>query len=376
MFGRFAVSSFLVSLPLAFSAPALAQEKGDGADGAVEVMRFGRITVAESRLYCWPSAVLSPPQFEDTVAKDDVVRVGRTEGSFVQVMLPLGPTGYVSKRFAAADDSGTVRTTGNKVAFRYRTRTTEAPVTQLPRDSELHVIGEEGDWWQVRHPDVECWLPATEVLVLDPNDPAAAQAYAESKRAYETAIKARLDSIKKAKEQAAQDEADAAAVALVQDAFRKELQKPVAEQKFDGLNSTLDKLEGTLAEDSSAKGLIASLRKRIQTQKWIVDATVVTSETPKPAELPVRTEQPKDQLERFQSIGWLRYEGKLGGLGIFYLEKGGMRLHHVACTTGRYDLALFVDCEVGMQGPRRRPATESFSIMDVERLEVLGHNRK
>ena len=47
----------------------------------------------------------------------------------------------------------------------------------------------------------------------------------------------------------------------------------------------------------------------------------------------------------------------------------------MSCSTGRYDLALFVDCEVGIQGPRRSPAGAAFSVLDAERLEVLGHNK-
>ena len=91
---------------------------------------------------------------------------------------------------------------------------------------------------------------------------------------------------------------------------------------------------------------------------------------------PPRTEPPppeqKDRLERFDSIGWLRYEPRLAGAGLYYLEKGGQRLHLLSCNTGRYDLALFVDCEIAVNGPRRRPVAESLSVLDVERLEVLG----
>jgi hypothetical protein len=39
-------------------------------------------------------------------------------------------------------------------------------------------------------------------------------------------------------------------------------------------------------------------------------------------------------------------------------------------------LALFVDCEVGAIGPRRRPVTDSLSVLDVKRLEVLGTSPK
>lgn len=374
MSGRFAVRFCSLSVVLTVVAllPAVAPAQEESASQP----RYGRVAVDETRPYCWPSAVVAPPRFEDTLEKDQVVRVGRTEGTFVQVALPLGPVGYVSKRFAVADEDGVVRTKGSKVAFRYRTVTTEAPVTQLPDGTELFVVGEQDDWWRVRLPSVEAWLPRTEVTIGDPDDAALASAYAESKAAYEAEVDARLEAIAAAKQRAEQDRADAAAVQMVQDAFQKELEKPVSEQQFDGLGTALDKVETTLAEDSSAKALVASLRKRIQAQQWIVEATALKNEKPVPANEPVLAPQPKDELERFHSIGWLRYESRLGGAGIFYLEKGGLRLHHVTCSTGRYDLALFTDCEIGIQGPRRRPATAAFSVLDVERLEVLGHNRR
>jgi len=348
-----------------------AQEAGEAASD----LQYGRVVVDEAQLYCWPSVVASPPRFEDALDKGQIVRIGRTEGDFVHVQLPLGPIGYVSKRYAVADRDGGVRTQGSKVAFRYRTRTTEAPVTQLADGTELFVIGEQGDWWRVRLPSVEAWLPRSEVQLADQSDAELAAGYAASKATYEIEVNARLEGIAAAKQRAEQEAADVEAVQLVRNAFQDELKKPVTAQHFAPLSAALDKVEATFAPESSAKGLAASLRQRIQTQQWIVEATEIRDSKPVPSAEPVPESQPKDSLERFQAIGWLRYQGQLGGAGFFYLEKGGLRMHHVTCTTGRYDLSLFVDCEVGIMGPRRRPTSGSFSVLDAERIEVLGHQR-
>lgn len=46
----------------------------------------------------------------------------------------------------------------------------------------------------------------------------------------------------------------------------------------------------------------------------------------------------------------------------------------LTCTSGRYDLALFVGHEVGLNGPRRAPAGDTMSVLDVERLVVLANH--
>jgi hypothetical protein len=357
-------------LPLGLAGTAAAQE------GVAPSIRYGRVAVDQAPLYCWPSEVASPPHYEDTLAKGDAVQLGRSESTFVQVVLPLGPVGYVSKRFAAAGEDGKVRTKGTKVSFRFRMVTTEAPVLQLDDGVELCVVGEQGEWWRVRLPAAEAWLPAAQVTTGAAGDAALAAEWEAVRARHQGEVDARLAAIATEKQRLAQAQADAAAVGTVDDALRAEMNKPLTEQSYQPLNATLDKVDAGLAVDSPAKALVASLRKRIQTQQWLVEAALVQQEKPVPAQNPLPAPAPKDSLERFAAIGWLRYEGRLGGLGTYYLEKGGLRLHHVSCSTGRYDLSMFVDCEVGVMGPCRRPGSESFSMLDIERLEVLGHNRR
>jgi hypothetical protein len=266
-----------------------------------------------------------------------------------------------------------VRTKGTKVAFRYRPQTGEAPVTQLEEGTVLNVIGEDADWWHVRVPGLEAWVAEAEVQAGDQTDATLAARYDEWRAQQKGEIDARLAAIEAAKKRAEQDKADLAALQLIQDAFAAELAKPVKQQQFEPIDQALTKFGETLAPESSAVPAIESLRKRIETQRWIAEATIVRDQKPEP--VPTAPPPVEDELERFQSIGWLRYESRLVGPGIYYLEKGGRRQCLVSCNTGRYDLSLFVDREVGVIGPRRRPVSESLSVLDAERVEVLGTTR-
>ncbi|MBM4060022.1 MAG: hypothetical protein FJ265_02850 [Planctomycetes bacterium] len=395
--GLFAVTSRSLACALAFAGFALAQQPGGNppaADppaarppavdppvaGAVQApaaaVSYGKVLVDGAKLRCWPSAVAAPPVFEDTLAKDQVVVVGRSESGFRAVVLPLGPVGYVNKKFAVADDAGHVVTKGTKVAFRYRPKSTEAPVALLADGTALAVAGEVEDWWRARVAAVEAWLPEAELQVLESPDAAAVAAAAELHGRLAAEVQARLDAIAAQRQREARNRADEAAVKVVEDAFAAELRKPTTEQQYQPLEQALDRLDGSFAADSSGKAQIAVLRQRIQAQKWIVEASAVRDSKPVPSAAPTTPPQPKDELERFTSIGWLRYESRLAGVGTYYLEKGGVRQHLVSCSSGRYDLALFIGREIGVNGPRRRPATESLSILDVERLEVLGGMRR
>lgn len=360
-----------IALALACSI-APAQDAGAPPQEPAAGVAYGKVVVDEVRLRCWSGAVATPPLFEDALVKDQVVQLGRSENGFRAVVLPLGPLGYVSKRFAATADDGTVTSKGAKVAFRYRPRTTEAPVAQLADGTALYVVGEEDDWYRCRVPGIEAWVAAAEVQVVDGQDPAVLAAWEQLAQKQRAEMQARLDAIAAQRQLDEQNRIDLAAVKVVEDAFAAELQKPVAEQKFDPLSQALDKLVATLGEKSEARVAVAALQKRIETQRWIAEATAVTREKPPVDEAAKPVPPPTDRLERFESIGWLRYERHLTGGGTYYLEKGGRRQYVLSCSTGRFDLALFVGREVGVIGPRRQPPADTMGTLDVERIEVLG----
>jgi SH3-like domain-containing protein len=352
--------------------PAPAASPSGVAGAAVATgLTYGRIVVERAALRCWTGAVAQPPAFDEALTKDTVVVLGRSEQGFRCVHLPLGPVGFVSKKFTESTPEGAVKTKGVKVAFRYRPKSSEAPVSQLENGTALHVISEQDDWYRVRVPGVEAWVAEAEVQATDAADPAPARLYAELQQKHEGEVKARLDAIAAQLERQRQDAADVAAVQRLQEDFLVEQKKPIAEQKYAAITEAVDKLQATFAADSAGKPVAAALKQRIDQQSWIVDATPVVREVRSPVNAAPPPEK-KDPLERFQSIGWLRYERRIAGPGVYYLDKGGQRQYEVACSNGRYDLGLFVDCEVAVLGPRRRPVTTAMTVIDVERLEVLG----
>lgn len=333
---------------------------------------YGRVVADKVMLRCWPSAVAMPPMFEDQLAKDLVVALGRSENGFRSVIVPLGPLGYVSKRFAEASADGKVKTKGTKVSFRFKPRSTEPPVAQLEDGTTLHVVGEQDDWYQVRVPGIEAWVAEAEVQAIDATDGAAAKAYEEWRGRQLAEVQARLDAIAAKAAREAQDAQDIAQVRQVAEAFQAEMKKPVGEQQFEPLVGTLDKLVATFHAQSAGRGEVEMLKKRIETQRWLAEAMAVQASKPPAVEEPP---PPKvDPLESMQAIGWLRYERRLGGPGLYFVEKGGQRQHVLTCTSGRYDLALFVGHEVGLNGPRRAPAGDTMSVLDVERLVVLANH--
>lgn len=334
--------------------------------------QYAKVVTDGLRLHCWPGTAEQPPQFEDVLAKDTVVAVGRAENGFRAVQLPFGPVGYISKRFTEVGEGGVVRTKGTKVAFRYRAKGTEAPVAQLANATEIAVIGEQDDWFRVRVPGIDAWVREADLQIGAAGDTTLAAAYDELRARHQAEIQARLDAIAAADKLAAQNKLDLEAVRQIETAFAAELQKPAGEQKFEPITTAMQKLLASLGAESAARPALDTLGKRIETQRWIADATAVRDEKPKIDNPVTASVQPKDELGRFQAIGWLRYERRLVGPGVFYLEKGGRRLHVVTCSTNRYNLSMFIDREVGLIGPRRSPATESLSQLDVEKIEVLG----
>src|SRR5690606_30984726 len=153
------------------------------------------ILVDEAQLRCWSSAVQAPPVFEDVLKKDQIVQLGRTENGFRCVVLPLGPVGYVSQHFATVAEDGTVATKGSKVAFRFRPRTTEAPVRQLPAGTPILVVAEHEVWFRARAAGVEAWVAVAEVQEIDGSDAVAQAKWAELTATTRAEGQARLDAI-------------------------------------------------------------------------------------------------------------------------------------------------------------------------------------
>jgi hypothetical protein len=347
--------------------PAPASASQPAVEGAMAT-----VLAESSKARCWPTA--NSPTYEDTLAKDTVVRVGRAEGGFREVLLPIGPLGYVHRNFTGEMQDGQLPTKGKGVAFRYRPRSGEAPVTSMAEGTKLFVVGQKDDWWTVRLPGVSAWVPEADVQVF-PQPPATMQkANAEFDKVQRGQVAAYLEGIKQA--EAARQLADEKrkAVAVLQDQFTAELQKSPRDQQLDPIAAATDAMLTKVGDDAELQASLKELQKRIGAQKWVVEAMAVRDAEPVPskdvAKLPPG--QVADPLDRFQAVGFLRWEKGLAGPGNFVVEKGGQRLYFVSCNSGRYDLGLFLDCEVGIVGPSRRPTSNSLRVLDAERIEVLA----
>jgi hypothetical protein len=333
---------------------------------------WGKVLADGTKTRCWPSTAVTPPAYDDVLAKDEVVALGRSENGYREVLLPLGPLGYVSKKFAESAADGTLKTKGTKVSFRYRPSSKEAPVTQLADGAALWAVGEQDEWWQVRAGSVEAWVLDAEVQVLDAADPLVANGDAALRARHRGQVQARLDRIAAELQKLEQDKLDLAAVAQIEAAFVAEQKKEPAAQQYPPLVATLDQLGATFSKESSARPAIAALKSRIDAQQLLAESAAVIAQKPViPAEQ-IAAPEPVDPLARFARTGWLRYRSLLTQPGVYYLERGGKRECVLTCSTMRYDLSLLVDLEVGVIGPVLRAPQADGPQIDVERIEILG----
>lgn len=348
--------------PVAAAAPGVAAQNGP----------LGVVLVDRLQLRCWGTA--NSPLFEDTFSKGQVLAVGPGENGFRKVSLPLGPTGYVNKTYAQERADGQLVTKGRSVSFRYRPKGSELPVKQLADGVELHVLGEHEDWWKVRCPGVEAWVPEAEVQVFEQPDATQQAAWSELQRVHAGEAAAWTQKVAAAKAKQRQEQEHREMLDSLQNRFLQELRKPLKEQELQPIEIAAEQLSATVGPESPLATAIQALQKRIADQKWVVEATIVRNTEVAPAKdlPPMPPGEVRDELERFQAVGWLRYRRVLAGEGQFYIEKGGQELFLVTCKSGRYDLALFLDKEVGLIGPRRRPAAESLRVLEVEKIEILG----
>jgi hypothetical protein len=382
-----------VQAPDARAPDAKAAARGEGEAAKAGKMALGTL-LADGKVRCWPTDI--SPTYEDAFAKGTVVGVGRSEGGFRQVVLPLGPAGYVHKKYAsepkdggpkdgaakdgAAKDgkvadgkivNGKIVTRGKAVAFRYRPKADEPPVKTLTEGTELFVLGEQDNWWRVRNPAIECWLPEADVQAFENPPETMAKAWAELQKTQGGEVQAWVAAVEKKKEEARLDDERSQQLLALQEQFGKELEKPLGQQGLDALAVATEELLQGLPENSAVRPGATTLKERIARQKWVVEATAVRDAVPVPIkDLPQPTPDVRDPLERFQAVGFLRWEKPLAGPGQFVIEKGGARMYVVTCNSGRYDLPLFVDREVGLIGSRRH--TEGLRVLDVERIEVLA----
>jgi hypothetical protein len=335
---------------------------------------FARVEVDQQPVRCFDSE--NSPVYLDQLARGDVVQIGEERNGFVAVTLPLGVTGYVHKKFATPpDEAGFVRTSGKRVSFRYRPRSTEAPADSLDDGVTLHFMAEENDWYAVRNPRTVGYVPRT-ALVTDVDPAVAAAAWSrleETRRAqWQKVTSDRVEASKRAAALAVQRRQ----LEEVVGKFRAEMSKPWNQQRkesYTALEASLSKLAAGFDAGSTEQLTATSLGQEIRKQVLVLDAQMVAAETLPPPKLEVTVKTPavEDPLARFDLVGWLQVARSGPQSRAVRLMRGGRVLGYLTCSSERYDFKIFDGAEVGVLGPKEAGADGTW-LLDVQRLEILG----
>ena len=336
---------------------------------------FARVQVAETKVRCFAGD--RSPCFDERLVEGQFVQVGDVAHGHREVRLPQGMTGWVHKKFVTNPEQGMVTTNGTKVAFRYRPQSGEAPVLLLKKDALLFCLGEQGEWWRVRGPDVSGYLPEAELQVFQSANPTIEAGWRDLEQNRQQAWKEATAAIAQKTESAAALQRQGTRLTELQQAFRAETGKPAAAQNLEPIEVGLAALLAELPAECAERTRADELQNQLARQGVLVTAARTVSEPPKEDSkakdlVPPRIEDP---LGRFDATGWLRHRSSASGIERFRLEKGGQLLCYLDCSSGRYDLSLFQGCEVGISGSRDRPHAQGVRVVDVSKIEVIGLDR-
>ncbi len=339
---------------------------------APAAVRFGQL-IADTPARCWPTD--HSPVYTDSFKTGDAVRITGEADGFYTITLAQGATGYVHKKFATGpDEQGMVKATGTRVSFRYRPRSTEAPVAALEANATLPCMGEDDDWFVVRNAAAPVYVPMAAIAVVeDQTTLAALVATADAARTAEwtKVTEARIAKAKADAELAA----NRLALKELTTRFRAEAGKPWKEQRteeFTAIEAALLGLSPKFAAETPERVTAASLDQEIKKQVVVLEAQSVAAEKlpPAPGEPVVRPTTP-DPIERFDLVGWVRVVSSSVPSRAVRVMRGGRVLGYLSCTNERYDFSLFDGAEVGVIGPKEASNDGAWAI-DVQRLEVLS----
>lgn len=361
----------LAVVPLAAQDPATPATPAPATPAAA---RYARVVIDQQPVRCFASEV--SPVFLDKLAKDAVVQAGTEENGYVLVSLPLGVTGYVHKKYGSAPDAaGFIKAVGKRVSFRYRPRSNEAPAQMLDDGTPLHFMGEEGEWYLVRNPRASGYVPVGAVA-FDVDEAAAKEQWGK----YEVARRGEWEKL--TQDRVAAAAAEAAAKRLRADLqelvgrFKTESDKGPQEQKrtsFQAIEASLKDLTAKIPAGSSEALTANGLQEELRKQFVMLDAQALVKETPPPPRPGEQIVKPatEDPLARYDLVGWVRVVSSPLPSRTVRVVRGGRVLGYLTCSSGRYDLSMFENVEVGVLGPKEA-ASDGTWLLDVQRLDVLN----
>jgi hypothetical protein len=132
------------------------------------------------------------------------------------------------------------------------------------------------------------------------------------------------------------------------------------------------------AEASAARAALEELDTREELERLKADIAAYDEQRQKDLEAARREleelEARKDPLRsgRFQARGWLERAKRRDGTDSWIVRWAGEPTAEVVCTSGRYDLSVFADHEVGVVGSSAPGGAGRPKVIDAARIEVLS----
>ncbi len=350
------------------------QEVEEQSAGGVLQVAYAQAAEDGLELRCFPTEL--SPTFQDSLSRGEVVKVGEIDGDYRQVILPLGVVGYVHRKFVSQLDGGKLISTANKLAFRRRAVSGEAPVEFVAKGTEFLPLSEEGEWWRVRYPAGKAWLAKDKLQVFGEDEEIATleAAYADMGKRHQEEIDTAVAAVHQRLVEAAAKVAREQKLGELRGEFRAELSKPRGEREYAAMKLELDQILTEIDAEDILFVEASSLKASIEKDEFYRGVEEVIEEPEIPAEVP-KIAKPKisDPMRRFDATGWVHYDsGGLRGEPSLRLEKAGQLILMLTCTSQRYNLRIFDGMEVGLNGKSFRADELSFRSIDIEKLEVLG----
>ncbi|MHC5066639.1 MAG: SH3 domain-containing protein [Planctomycetota bacterium] len=346
---------------------------GEDAAGLIQIL-YAQATEDDLELLCFPTEL--SPAFDDKLSRGEVVKVGEIDGDYRQVILPLGVVGYVHRKFVSQLDGGKLISTANKLAFRRRAVSGEAPVEFVAKGTEFLPLSEEGEWWRVRYPEGTAWLPKDKLQVFGEDEEIATleAAYADMGKRHREEVDAAVAAVHQRLVEAAAKVAREKKLSELRTGFSAELSKPRDERDYETMKLELDQILSEIDEEDIMFVEASSLKASIEKDEFFRGVEEVIEEPEVKADVPtIVTPKISDPMRRFDATGWVHYDsGGLRGEPSLRLEKAGQLIIMLTCSSQRYNLRIFDGMEVGLNGQSYRADELAFRSMDVEKLEVLG----
>ncbi|RMH04107.1 MAG: hypothetical protein D6702_04050 [Planctomycetota bacterium] len=248
------------------------------------------------------------------------------------------------------------------------------PVGQFAKGDEVAILGEKGDWLQVRAPErLGGWIRLADLEVLGAEPSGWADQWAAARRTLLAPVAAEAAAPAPEPDAAALDQAEAKLARLAAGPWDSAL----ADEVEAVLGAVLWSSDDVVRVDRARIGLdrletlraAAALAEKVEAEKMKHAREAVAAEAAA-ARLESGPAQPKAPADRFTLIGWLEYRPRVYSAAPWVIVAGG-REQPVLALEGRYRLQEFADREVAVRGRYRPSSRPGLKVLEIERLRVL-----